>query len=1108
MQIFPMPRSYMGVILWLLTGTILFAQNSRPEITGQNPDPVVIMEDELFEMDTSYLIVSDADNDELTLIVEDGENYTVAGAQITPASDYSGSLSVPVMVYDGTEYSDTYSFRIEVTPVNDPPVITGQSMPLEVEENNSIILFTDALTIEDVDPSEYTLIVLEGSGYTFSGTQVTPQTDFSGTLIVNVQVQEDEVNSNVFGLQVEVIPVNDVPQITGQTSSITIQEEESFSITLEHLTVSDNDNTYPDDFSLVVGAGTNYTANGNTVTPSPDFNGLLMVPVSVFDGVNASEPYNFQIQVAPVNDPPIITGQATLLSVNEDSGIGLQVRHLNIDDVDNVYPGDFSITVYPGDNYTIFNGIVTPVLNFNGTLSVPVTVSDGQSSSDPFTVQIEVIPVNDPPVIVSQQAISIRQAESLTLSLSYLLVEDIDNTYPSGFTLIVHGGSNYTVSDLTITPSPEFTGTLTVPVQVNDGTSNSNLFNFQVQVATNNTPPVITGQVPLSIAEDESLTIELSHLIVDDPDDEYPSGFSIIILPGANYTVTGRKIIPAPDFTGILHVNVQVNDGLANSSPFTLQITVMDENDPPDLNPVSNQVVQEDSDVHPVVLTGISAGRSETQKLTVTAKADNQALFEVFELIYQSPQSSGVLRLKPKPDVSGATTITITVTDEPGASKSRSFLFTITEVNDPPVFTSTPVKVASAGNLYEYIIAVQDVDASDRITVTATQKPSWLSIIQRDGILALRGVPPEGAGGSYSIVLEAKDNKGGNTKQEFVLVVNSRPVVSDFSIEINEDEVFTFTNQFTLAFSDNEGQSIEKIVLVSFPRHGSLQFNGQPFNAEAEVPAAQISALRYVPDENFAGMDTLQWNASDGISLAAKPAWIFVTVFPGNDPPEIVSLDSAVLNYFVENGPVVVASEFEAVDADSDRIVSAEIGFRRQNFVSTQDILTYEPTPNIQGSFDASAGILFLSGNAAVEEYNQVIRSIRYENISDTYREGELLKSVFFTLNDGQSFSQTRDKKIKVIDKFIDLEIPSGFTPDNRQPNDTWRIKNIQLYPTVEVNVYDARGNLVFSSNGYEKEWDGMFNGRPLPVDTYYYTIDLHLEFRKKSYRGSVTILR
>jgi len=72
------------------------------------------------------------------------------------------------------------------------------------------------------------------------------------------------------------------------------------------------------------------------------------------------------------------------------------------------------------------------------------------------------------------------------------------------------------------------------------------------------------------------------------------------------------------------------------------------------------------------------------------------------------------------------------------------------------------------------------------------------------------------------------------------------------------------------------------------------------------------------------------------------------------------------------------------------------------------------------------------------------------------------------------------------------ITTPTVFTPNGDGYNETWLIENIDLYPDAEVKVYTRWGNLVFDSgHGYTQPWDGTYRGKPLPVDTYYYIIDL-----------------
>ena len=130
-----------------------------------------------------------------------------------------------------------------------------------------------------------------------------------------------------------------------------------------------------------------------------------------------------------------------------------------------------------------------------------------------------------------------------------MTVTDPDDNYPTGFTLTVYNGSNYTRNGNTITPAANFTGTLNVPVSVNDGEDESDQFTLAVEVvAPQNVAPQITGQAPITINQGQSATITLSQLTVTDPDDNYPTGFTLTVNNGTNYTRSGKTITPAANF--------------------------------------------------------------------------------------------------------------------------------------------------------------------------------------------------------------------------------------------------------------------------------------------------------------------------------------------------------------------------------------------------------------------------------------------------------------------------------------------------------------------------------------------------------------------------------
>lgn len=70
------------------------------------------------------------------------------------------------------------------------------------------------------------------------------------------------------------------------------------------------------------------------------------------------------------------------------------------------------------------------------------------------------------------------------------------------------------------------------------------------------------------------------------------------------------------------------------------------------------------------------------------------------------------------------------------------------------------------------------------------------------------------------------------------------------------------------------------------------------------------------------------------------------------------------------------------------------------------------------------------------------------------------------------------------------IHIPNTFTPNADGVNDRWEISDLQNLPTCTVNVFNRYGQTLFHSLGYNKPWDGTFNGNRLPPGIYYYIID------------------
>lgn len=79
-------------------------------------------------------------------------------------------------------------------------------------------------------------------------------------------------------------------------------------------------------------------------------------------------------------------------------------------------------------------------------------------------------------------------------------------------------------------------------------------------------------------------------------------------------------------------------------------------------------------------------------------------------------------------------------------------------------------------------------------------------------------------------------------------------------------------------------------------------------------------------------------------------------------------------------------------------------------------------------------------------------------------------------------------------------------TPNGDGINDFWIIDNIEQYPGNEVKIFNKAGKLVYQKRNYDNSWNAMFNGVPLPENTYYYIIDFGAG---KGYKkGYITVIK
>ena len=132
--------------------------------------------------------------------------------------------------------------------------------------------------------------------------------------------------------------------------------------------------------------------------------------------------------------------------------------------------------------------------------------------------------------------------------------------------------------------------------------------------------------------------------------------------------------------------------------------------------------------------------------------------------------SPDIIVYTPNPNFNGQDSFTFSVSDGIDQSVENGIItINVLPVNDLPNIISTPALNINEGQLYEYPIALHDMDG-DQLSLSVPTKPDWLDL--NDG--SLSGTPNFNNGGLHDIIIMVNDGNGGIVSQEYAISVSVR----------------------------------------------------------------------------------------------------------------------------------------------------------------------------------------------------------------------------------------------------------------------------------------------------------------------------------------------
>jgi len=421
-----------------------------------------------------------------------GNNWTYR-----PSLDYNGQDSFTFVVNDGTVSSSPATVLFTITPRNDMPWITNQSV---TTPEDTALIITPLAGDVDGDSLAFTLFTPPAHGsVSINGAQLTytPAANYNGPDSFEYQAHDPNGGSNTGLISVTVTPVNDAPIANAQ--SITVNED-VYSPTIT-LTGSD-----PEGSSLVmtiVNPPSHGTLSGTppylTYLSAANYNGPDSFTFRVNDGALDSAPATVSITVVPVNDTPSATPQT--LSTPEDTPLNLVLSGTDVEGDALTYviatgPAHGSLTG------TAPNVVYTPAPDYTGPDSFTFRVDDGTVSSVPATISINVTPVNDVPV-ANGQALTTPYNAPIAVTLTGTDAEGSALTY-TVLTSPANGTLSGTAPILTFTPNTGSSGTTSFTFKVNDGGLDSAAATVTITVqAATAVPSAPSGLTATAVSKSE-----------------------------------------------------------------------------------------------------------------------------------------------------------------------------------------------------------------------------------------------------------------------------------------------------------------------------------------------------------------------------------------------------------------------------------------------------------------------------------------------------------------------------------------------------------------------------------------------------------------------------
>lgn len=171
--------------------------------------------------------------------------------------------------------------------------------------------------------------------------------------------------------------------------------------------------------------------------------------------------------------------------------------------------------------------------------------------------------------------------------------------------------------------------------------------------------------------------------------------------------------------------------------------------------------------------------------------------------------------------------------------------------------------------------------------------------------------------------------------------------------------------------------------------------------------------------------------------------------------------------------------------------------------IADPEPVSLEYTTSIASCPDSDDGSVTLDVTGGAPPYNFI-----WSDNATTQNRTNLKPGPYsVVVTDQNSCAASIDAVVDFTGTFECVEIPQIITPNNDGYNDTWILRNIDLYPDAEMLVFNRWGKLIFrTKNISDNPWDGTYDGKFVPTDSYHYILYLNDGSDPKT--GVISVIR